>query len=490
MSQAKTVLSSESPLSRVVMPWQPPLRPPSLPSRPPAKASTADLAALSPADTLADLIAYIDSRTDWRDATRSGLKTAVRQLAWSLSLIQARDSGQPLNSDRKKLDLARIPFDIPAINHALKGMSYRLAGFNSDKSYRNAKTGLRRVGRALRKVAPDRPLELPPDSPYAPFLDQASRFEKEAARCFASKLYHAGLWPAQVTDADVVEHGTFLLTRTISGNIDGTSRRLVRLWNTTARHHPDWPQAPLTLPGGGPKPISPPFTAYSVAVQQEINMVRGWLDGSVVPGWEGSDRPGPFHRQRDRKPLRPDTIKYRLAYVRLILGVYVELGHDPKSMTSLRALLVPETMQAILQALWDRGQLRLQAIPQAERDYNESGNTGQTSAAGEVLVMLATHCFPQPPDVLKALQGLAKKVRKPPPSEMSRKNSKRLDQFMDPLKLGLLLNLPHTMMREAMAMRGHRPAEAARLARTAIIFAIECRIPLRIKNLQSCRLGL
>ena len=304
-----------------------------------------------------------------------------------------------------------------------------------------------------------------------------------------AELYHAGLWPAQVTDADVVEHDTFLLTRTISGNIDGTSRRLVRLWNTTARHYPDWPQAPLTLPGGGPKPISPPFTAYSVAVQQEINMVRGWLDGSVVPGWEGSDRPGPFHRQRDRKPLRPDTIKYRLAYVRLILGVYVDLGHDPQSMTSLRALLVPETMQAILQALWDRGQIRLQAIPEAERDYNQGGNTGQTSAAGEVLVMLATHCFPQPPDVLKTLQGLAKKVRKPPPSEMSRKNSKRLDQFMDPLKLGLLLNLPHTMMREAMDMQGQRPAEAARLARTAIIFAIECRIPLRIKNLQSCRLG-
>ena len=159
---------------------------------PPAKASTADLAALSPADTLADLIAYIDNRTDWRDATRSGLKTAVRQIAWSLSLIQARDSGQPLDSDRKKLDLARIPFDIPAINRALKGMSYRLAGFNSDKSYRNAKTGLRRVGRALRKVAPDRPLELPPDSPYAPFIDQASRFEKEAARCFASRTLSRG----------------------------------------------------------------------------------------------------------------------------------------------------------------------------------------------------------------------------------------------------------------------------------------------------------
>jgi integrase len=51
------------------------------------------------------------------------------------------------------------------------------------------------------------------------------------------------------------------------------------------------------------------------------------------------------------------------------------------------------------------------------------------------------------------------------------------------------LNLPATLMAEAMALRERQPAEAARLARTAIFFAIELRIPLRIKNLHTCRLG-
>jgi integrase len=55
--------------------------------------------------------------------------------------------------------------------------------------------------------------------------------------------------------------------------------------------------------------------------------------------------------------------------------------------------------------------------------------------------------------------------------------------------LGLLLNLPRTLMAEAQELRTRQPAEAARLARTAIFFAIELRIPLRMKNLHSCRLG-
>jgi hypothetical protein len=104
---------------------------------------------------------------------------------------------------------------------------------------------------------------------------------------------------------------------------------------------------------------------------------------------------------------------------------------------------------------------------------------------GQTLLMLATHCFPQPPDAVKTLKNFAKAVRRPRRSEMSRKNRNRLDQFNDPATLSRLLNLPNTMMKEALAMRADDLASAARHARTAIFFAIECRIPLRIKNLHA-----
>ena len=70
-----------------------------------------------------------------------------------------------------------------------------------------------------------------------------------------------------------------------------------------------------------------------------------------------------------------------------------------------------------------------------------------------------------------------KRVRKSPTNMMSRKNQKRLDQFDDEVKLGQLLDLPPTMMAEAMALRASQPVEAARLARTAVMIAIELKSP-------------
>jgi hypothetical protein len=102
--------------------------------------------------------------------------------------------------------------------------------------------------------------------------------------------------------------------------------------------------------------------------------------------------------------------------------------------------------------------------------------------------MLAQY-FDVAPEGLKDIQWLAKRMRKPPMKAMSRKNRRRIDQFLDPVKRALLLNLPGSLMAEAMALRERQPAEAARLARTAIFFAIEIRVPLRMKNLHTCRLG-
>jgi hypothetical protein len=127
-------------------------------------------------------------------------------------------------------------------------------------------------------------------------------------------------------------------------------------------------------------------------------------------------------------------------------------------------------------------------VPEAEREHNPNGTTGQTDATGVTLLML-TEYFDVAPDGLKEIQWLAKCMRKPAMKAMSRKNRQRIDQFLDPIKRALLLNLPGMLMAEAMELRERQPAEAARRARTAIFFAIELRIPLRMKNLHTCRLG-
>jgi hypothetical protein len=168
---------------------------------------------------------------------------------------------------------------------------------------------------------------------------------------------------------------------------------------------------------------------------------------------------------------RAATIKLRLTCIRLILGQYVSLGNDLHSVTSLRDLLSRKIVQPILESIWQLGQTRRQAVPEAEREHNPNGTNGQTDATGVTLLMLAEY-FDVASDGLKEIQWLAKRMRKPPMKAMSRKNRQRIDQFLDPVKRALLLNLPGTLMAEAMELRERQPAEAARLARTAIFFAI------------------
>lgn len=429
-----------------------------------------------------DVLAFVDHHPEWLEKTRTELKTALRQIAWSIALVQTRKQGAYLDPDRKALDLQVMPFDIPTINQALTGVSYRLAGFNSDKSYRNAKSALRRVGRTMGIVTAMKAPRLPPDNAYAPFLGMANRWNESAARLFAARLTQHGRQPGDVTCADLNEHATFLRTAMVGVNVEATLRRIAKLWQHTARHHPDWPQAPLTLPCPGRR-ISPLLSLYPVSLQQEIAAVQRWLEGGVQGNPFGDEDVA-------RKPFRPATVAHHLKYIRLMLGVLVEQGTDPATLTSLQYLLVPATAQAILQALWERGQQRRAAMPESLRGGSKSGATGQTHHAGLTLLLLATHRFPQPPAVLQALQRLAKAVRLPKMSQMSRRNRLRLEQFDDPATLQRLLALPHTLMQEALALdQAGRQLDAARLARAAVLFAIEIRIPLRIGNLQSCRLG-
>jgi hypothetical protein len=163
--------------------------------------------------TFEDAIRFVDSSMDCSPAARTVLKTALRQVAWGVSVVNARDSGAYLDPNRKNLDLARIPFDLAAINGALAGVSYRMAGFNSDKSCRNAKSGLRRVGRELGLVASHRAPELPPDNPYAPLLAVADEFQRASVRRFAARMLQQGRLPADVTDHDLRQYGTYLASQ-------------------------------------------------------------------------------------------------------------------------------------------------------------------------------------------------------------------------------------------------------------------------------------
>ena len=154
----------------------------------------------------------------------------MRQTAWSVAFIEASVTGKHLEMDRKKLDLARMPFDIAAINRLWEGRRYRMAGFTSDKTYRNARWGLRQICRGLGMVVPHRAPQLPPDDPCAPLLAVASSFELATVRRFAAYLADQGLRPEAVTNADLGRYANFLRTELVGVQIIPMLRRIVRLW--------------------------------------------------------------------------------------------------------------------------------------------------------------------------------------------------------------------------------------------------------------------
>ena len=150
--------------------------------------------------TFQDAIDAVERSMDCSIPARRVVKTALRQIAWAVAMIKARNSGQYLDPDRKALDLACMPFDLPVINRALAGVRYRMAGFSSDKSYRNAKSALRRIGRELGIVAPHRAPELSPDNPYASLLAAADEFQMASVRRFAARMMQEGRLPCDVTE--------------------------------------------------------------------------------------------------------------------------------------------------------------------------------------------------------------------------------------------------------------------------------------------------
>jgi hypothetical protein len=428
--------------------------------------------------TFRDVIAFV--RRSYPPSAAGPLASALRRIAWALVTVRARATGQYLDPNPKNLDLAGVAFDLVAINEALTGVRYRMAGFNSDKSLRNAMSALRRIGRDLGNVAPHRAPELPSTSGYQPLLSVAKTFEEAAARRFAGRMTELGRRPDEVTGDDLNAYGEFLATRMLGVKVAPMLRRVVDLWRRAAERHPEWPQIPPRLDGKS-RPANPPFSAYPLSLQEEIEIVRRRM--------EGSDQRGPFDPNCDGRPLRPATAKLRIACIRATLGAHVALGNDPGTVTSLTVLLSsPSAIQNILQELWRRGRSRHGMNPDAAAEPDGGGITGQLDAVAVTLTML-TRYFPPPPDALVRIRWLISRVRKAPMSGMTRKNRRRIDQFLDPVKLGLLLNLPRQLMSEALKLRGRRPAEAARLARAAIFFAVEVKVPLRMKNLHSCRLG-
>ncbi len=456
--------------------------------------------------TFADAIAYVQSRTDWSKSVRDVLASNVRRIGWILAIVRARADPGYILPERRKLDLTTIPFDIASINQRLRGVSYGAAGFERERSFRTAKSGFRRLARELGKVLPHQAAEPPPGDPFAAFIDATTRYGRPAARRFVAWCRDNGLAPQAVTGETLVHYAAFLEQNHFAVRIDRIVPHLTRVWTATAAANPDWPQAKLVLPGHRPPP-NPPISSYPVSFQEDV--------AALVRRMNGTDNQTRFRRIGKKKPLRPATIKTRLTCIRGAAGALVATGTDPQSITGLKDLVTGDAADRIVTFYWDKAERHRATLPEAKRQDFERGCSTNLDGICSTLIIIAQHnCkIPTPPEDLRKqledlrrLKELSADVRSPKLGRPTRKNRDRLRLLFDDRRnLTNLMILPRKLMREALEMLDRiepnkkrltakqvqaRLYQAARKARTAILIGILCRIPLRIKNLVSIRIGI
>lgn len=466
------------------------------------------LAPIAPLRTFADVDRFIDQHPGWPPATRGSLRALCRRSAWSVQAIDAAQRGMPFEADVKALDLAGVAFDIAWINAAWKGRTYRAAGFASQKSFVNARSAIRRVGRAAGMIVAYSTAPIETGDAFAPLLRTANRYEAANVRLFIAWCRQASLIPDNIDDAMLGVYEAYMLTHMVGRETGKIIRLLARLWNDTARCDPHWPQTPLSAPRLS-APYTLPLTDYPASFQADVAALLAWMAGT-------RRRAAPGERAGRKLALRPATIENSRRLIRQAAWALIEGGREPASLTDLGCLVTAPAMEAILDYYEARGRAQQQARPAAERVANARGTTATTQTLGARLLMIARHYCVVPAETLDKLKALERDFRLPLMTRPTARNRQRVDQFLnDRAMLQTLMRLPATLLDEALALRAQAAEvgqqavqanstetaeqlthtasgltrQAAHLAREATLIGILCRIPLRIKNLHAIRIG-
>ncbi len=144
-------------------------------------------------------------------------------------------------------------------------------------------------------------------------------------------------------------------------------------------------------------------------------------------------------------------------------------------LTSLKMLVEPATLKAILDWFWRRAGRKV---------------TDHTGQIGETLRILSKYHLGISGPRLEEITRTCKAAKPPKRSRMTPKNERRLAALEDPRVFACLLHLPRLVVAEAHALldAGRQP-EAAWLAGIAAAIEIELRCPMRCENLVHLRLG-
>ena len=298
----------------------------------------------------------------------------------------------------------------------------------------------------------------PLPEPWKSAAEQISQVARHAVFArFARFCLARGIACGDVGAATLEEFRAHRLRSSLDPNVKETIYALRRAWNDLAAASPTWGGQPLTRPQR-PNYITKPFSELNPGFVADLEAYLKRLAD-----------PDPFD-QRVRKAKSPATIKCLRRILRLEASILVMAGWKVDEIRSLRDLVRPKAVEAILRDQWVRV------------GHNKAWPPGAVSVASYIK-MVARHCPEIPDDERAKIEELCS-IPKTSRKGLTKKNRDRLTQFDDPQALARFYHLPGGCFVEADRLfSSGKKIRAAQLHQRAIALAILICKPLRKRQL-------
>ena len=405
--------------------------------------STKNTSLVSPA-TLQGVIEALALRSDLSDQRRLDLRSSLRTFA----KVMGKTPDQ-------------VPADIGALNSQISGMTAQMVGLSAPR-WANVKSGLTTALSltGAKVIAGKRRGALAPE--WAALLDQVEdRYERSRLSRFMSWCTTEGIAPTDVGQADVDRFVMALSTSSLTERPKAVHRDLALAWGRCRTTVAGWPEAEFKVPNHS-RSYALSEGDFSEAFVKDVAAYLHHL-AEVDP-----------FEETPRKAMAPTTLRDVKLRIYQLASALAQSGRDPKSITGLCDLVVPEAAKAALRVQHQR---------------NGGRKTGQLANYARTLINAARHWVKASEADIDTLRALGRSIT-PKTGGMTDKNRGRLRQFDNQSAVHRLIGLPGLVFDNLPPEGRLSPAQALRAQSALAVAILILGAPLRIKNLASLQLGV
>lgn len=264
--------------------------------------------------------------------------------------------------------------------------------------------------------------------------------------------------PAEVSESDLLAYRDALHASTLRASPKGTWISIVGVWNAEAERSLDWPQV-LIERAGRADTYTLPWTRFPPSLKDDVDRWLNRLGGDL------------FADEGPARPVKAGTLITRERQLRVVASALVAAGEPIEAVTSLAALVRPDSVKRALSYI---------------RDRNDGVPTTHLTQLAQMLLSVARHHVKPPESEVRSLSTITGRLPKAGRG-LKAKNRARLLTLRDPSSRAKLLHLPEALRRAA-ERQVKQPRQAAVTASLAVAIELLIVAPIRVGNLAALKL--